>query len=127
MGAEPLPGQGAAPPFPSLVHLLDHHATHRPGAPAILAPGRPALTYRALHEHVRGCGRALRAAGIGRHDRVAVVMANGADMAVATLATAAYAVCAPVNPAFGPEELDRYFTSLQVRALITQVTRRCCS
>ncbi len=107
-------------PFSSLVHLLDHHATHRPGAPAILAPGRRALTYRALHEHVRGCGRTLRAAGIGRRDRVAVVMANGADMAVATLATAAYAVCAPVNPAFGPEELDRYFTSLQVRALITQ-------
>src|SRR5262249_34846484 len=36
------------------------------------------------------------------------------------LTVAACAVCAPVNPALGAEELDRYFADLQPRALITQ-------
>ena len=58
--------------------------------------------------------------GIGRHDRVAVVLPNGPEMAVAILAVAASAACAPMNPAYRAEELDRYFADLQPRALITQ-------
>ena len=64
-------------------------------------------------------GRTLRAMGIGRHDRVAVVLPNGPEMAVAILTVAASAVCAPMNPAYGAEELDRYFADLRPRALIT--------
>jgi acyl-CoA synthetase (AMP-forming)/AMP-acid ligase II len=58
--------------------------------------------------------------GVGRHDRVVVVLPNGAEMAVAILATAASAVCVPMNPAYQAEELDRYFADLRPRALITQ-------
>ncbi len=58
--------------------------------------------------------------GIGRHDRIAVVLPNGSEMAVAILAAAATAVCAPMNPAYEVAELDRYFTALGPRALITQ-------
>ena len=65
-------------------------------------------------------GRTLRAMGIGRHDRIAVVLPNGPEMAVAILAVAASATCAPMNPAYGTEELDRYFADLRPRALITQ-------
>ena len=65
-------------------------------------------------------GRTLRAMGIGRHDRVAVVLPNGPEMAVAILTVAASAACAPLNPAYGAEELDRYFADLRPRALITQ-------
>jgi acyl-CoA synthetase (AMP-forming)/AMP-acid ligase II len=59
--------------------------------------------------------------GLGRHDRVAVVLPNGPEMAVAVLGVAASATCLPTNPAYGAEELDRYFADLQPRALITQV------
>ena len=38
--------------------------------------------------------------GIGRHDRVAVVLPNGPELAVAILAVAASAACAPMNPAY---------------------------
>ena len=62
----------------------------------------------------------LRAAGIGRRDRVAVVLPNGPEMAVAILTVAASAACAPLNPAYETEELDRYFADLRPRALITQ-------
>ena len=58
--------------------------------------------------------------GIGRNDRIVVMLPNGPEMAVAILAAAASAVCAPMNPAYQAEELDRYFVDLRPRALITQ-------
>ena len=64
-------------------------------------------------------GRTLRALGITPRERVAVVLPNGAEMAVAILSVAACAACAPVNPAYGIEELEAYFAELQPRALIT--------
>jgi acyl-CoA synthetase (AMP-forming)/AMP-acid ligase II/acyl carrier protein len=104
--------------FSSLPQLLEYNAKHLPDAPAILAPGRPPLTYGHFFQHVRNTERALRAMGIGRHDRVAVALPNGPEMAVAILAVAASAVCIPLNPAYQIEELDRYFADLRPRALI---------
>jgi acyl-CoA synthetase (AMP-forming)/AMP-acid ligase II len=107
-------------PFLCLPHLLEHQARRIPDAPAIHAPGRAPLTYGRLYQHVDKMGRTLRTMGIGRHDRVAVVLPNGHEMAVAILTVAASAACAPMNPAYGAEELDRYFGDLRPRALITQ-------
>src|SRR5689334_5119322 len=106
--------------FSSIPDFLEHHAKHSPDAPAILAPGRAALSYGRLYQHLEEVGRSLRAMGIGRRDRVAVVLPNGPDMAVAFLTVAAWAVCVPINPAYGAEELDRYFSDLRLGALITQ-------
>src|SRR5262245_24689032 len=121
VGPEPrLLGPESRVPFSCLPHLLEHQARRIPDAPAILAPGRTALTYRRLYQHIDKIGRTLRAAGIGGRDRVAVVLPNGPEMPVAVLAVAACAVCAPVNPALGAEELEKYFADLQPRALIAQ-------
>jgi non-ribosomal peptide synthetase component F len=107
----------AAPDLPfrfwCLPHPLEHQSKGIPDAPAIVAPGRR------LYQHVDKRGRTLRTMGIGRHDRVAVVLPNGPEMAVAILTVAASAACAPMNPAYGAEELDRYFGDLRPRALIT--------
>src|SRR6266571_1054570 len=111
---------GSSVPFSRLSHLLEHQAKRIPGAPAILASGRTPLTYGRLYQHVDEMGNALRAMGIGRHDRIAVVLPNGPEMAVAILTVASNAACAPMNPAYGAEELDRYFADLRPRALITQ-------
>jgi acyl-CoA synthetase (AMP-forming)/AMP-acid ligase II len=46
--------------------------------------------------------------GIGRHDRVGVVLPNGPEMAMAVLSVAASAACAPINPAYGNEELEKF-------------------
>jgi acyl-CoA synthetase (AMP-forming)/AMP-acid ligase II len=107
-------------PFSSLPELLEHQADRIPDAPAILAPGRAPLGYGRLYQHIEQTGRALRAMGIGRHDRAVVVLPSGPEMAVAVLAAAASAVCAPLNPAYGADELERYFTDLRPRALITE-------
>src|SRR5215467_10223441 len=107
-------------PFSCLPHLLEHQAKRIPGAPAILALGRAPLTYGHLYQQADKIGHALRAMWIGRHDRIAVVLPNGPEMAVAILTVASNAACAPMNPAYGAEELDRYFADLRPRALITQ-------
>jgi acyl-CoA synthetase (AMP-forming)/AMP-acid ligase II len=106
--------------FVCLPHLLHCHATRIPDAPAILAPGRVPLTYGRLYQHIDETRRVLRGIGIGRHDRVAVVLPNGPEMAVAILAVAASAACIPINPAYQAEELNRYFTDLRPRALIVE-------
>ncbi len=113
-------GSKPAVPFLCLPDLLEHHARRIPDAPAVLAPGRAPLTYRRLHQHVEAMGRTLRAMGIGRGDRVAVILPNGPELAVAILSLAAVATCIPMNPAYGPEELDRYFAALAPRALVTE-------
>src|SRR5215813_6690658 len=107
-------------PFSSLPLLLQRHAKRIPDAPAILAPGRIPLTYGRLYQHIENTGRALRAMGIGRHDRIVVTLPNGPEMAVAILTAAASAVCVPMNPAYQAEELDAYFAYLRPRALIAQ-------
>ena len=104
-------------PFLCLPHLLEHHARRIPGAPAILAPGRAPLTYDRLFRHIEEMERRLRAMGIRRHDRIAVVLPNGPELAVAILTVAASAACAPLNPAYGAGELDRYFADLHPRAM----------
>src|SRR5436190_18545766 len=86
-------------PFLCLPHLLEHQSKGIPDAPAILAPGRVPLTYGRLYQHIDDMERTLRAMGIGRHDRIAVVLPNGPEMAVAILAVAASAACAPMNQA----------------------------
>jgi acyl-CoA synthetase (AMP-forming)/AMP-acid ligase II len=100
-------------------HLLEFQAKRLPDAAAILAPGRTPLRYGRLYRHIEHTARTLRAMGIGRHDRVAVVLPNGPETAVAILAVAATASCVPMNPAYQGEELDRYFADLKLRALIT--------
>ena len=121
MRDEPFIHRRPATAFSCLPHLLEHHAKRIPNAPAILAPGHVPLTYRHLYQHIEDIGHTLRAMGIGRHDRIAIVLPNGPEMAVAILAVAAIAVCVPMNPAYQAEELNRYFADLRPRALIIQV------
>jgi oxalate---CoA ligase len=127
MPTAPSPQQGPAVPFRSLPQLLEYQAKRVPDAPAILAPGRPPLSHGRLYRHIEQVGSRLRTIGIGRGDRVAVVLPNGPEMAMAILAVAANAACAPINPAYGPEELDRYFANLRPRALIAEAGVDCAA
>jgi acyl-CoA synthetase (AMP-forming)/AMP-acid ligase II len=120
MPAERIANPRPSVPFLCLPHILQHQAKRIPDAPAILAPGRAPLTYGRLYQHIHEMERTLRAMGIGRQDRIAVVLPNGPELAVAILTVEASAVCAPLNPAYGAEELERYFADLQPRAVITQ-------
>jgi acyl-CoA synthetase (AMP-forming)/AMP-acid ligase II len=87
-------------------------------AVAISAPGRPPLVYARLRAQVDRTVEALNGLGIGRGDRVAIVLPNGPEMACAFLAVACAATTAPLNPAFRAEEFDFTLSDLDARALI---------
>ncbi|WP_376097425.1 acyl--CoA ligase [Roseomonas sp. CCTCC AB2023176] len=80
--------------------------------------GRPALTYGALRALAARTIESLNARGIGRGDRVGIVIPNGPEMATAFVAVACAATTAPLNPAYRQEEFEFYLDDLKARALI---------
>jgi len=89
-------------------------------SPALRAPGRPALSHGALRELAASTVATLNAKGIGRGDRVAIVLPNGPEMAAAFLCVASGASTAPLNPGYKGEEFSFYLDDLKPKALIVQ-------
>src|SRR5215471_8942635 len=116
VSASPNPGHPLC-----ISQLLAERAECTPDALALLAPGRVPLTYGRLCQHVDHVVQTLRAMGVGRSDRVALVQPNGPEMAVASLAVAAGATCIPLNPAYSAREFGAYLANRNVKALIVQV------
>jgi acyl-CoA synthetase (AMP-forming)/AMP-acid ligase II len=56
--------------------------------------------------------------GIGRNDRVAIVLPNGPEMAVAFIAVAAGATAAPLNPNYRQSEFEFYLSDLKTKAVV---------
>jgi acyl-CoA synthetase (AMP-forming)/AMP-acid ligase II len=92
----------------------------RDDATAIGAPGRESLTFADLRRHVEDTVAALNARGIGRGDRVAIVLPNGPEMATAFVAVACGATTAPLNPAYREEEFEFYLSDLNAKALLVE-------
>ncbi len=91
---------------------------HPDDLPALGAPGRAWLTYgqlRALSDEVAAV---LHRCGVGRGDRVAIVLPNGPEMAAAFVTIAQTATTAPLNPAYREEEYDFYLSDLRAKALV---------
>jgi acyl-CoA synthetase (AMP-forming)/AMP-acid ligase II/acyl carrier protein len=109
----------STPSFACLPDLLFYYGQNAPDRRAILAPGRLPMTYGALLLQTRDVVRGLRSFGVGRTDRVAVVLTGGPEAAVAMVAVAAGAVCVPLNPGFTYDEYERYFGELHLAALLT--------
>lgn len=89
-------------------------------APALLSPGRPSLSFAGLRAQCEQTVAALNAVGIGRGDRVGIVLPNGPEMAACFLAVACGAVTAPLNPAYRRAELEYYLTDIGAKALIIE-------
>lgn len=87
---------------------------------AIGAPGRPSLTYAGLNELSANVIERLNSLGIGRGDRVAIVLPNGPEMASAFVTVASAATTAPLNPDYKTEEFEFYLDDLKAKALIVE-------
>ena len=99
-------------------HIPELLRTGTGNAVALSAPGRPDLTYDGLRTHVEATVAALNARGIGRNDRVAIVLPNGSEMASAFVAIAAGATTAPLNPAYRRPEFEFYLQDLGAKAVV---------
>lgn len=97
---------------------VQRHAARDLESVAILAAGRPPLTYGRLASQIGYVGEQLRLADIRASDRVAVVLPGGAEAAMAILAVAANAACAPLNPAYSTREFELYLSALRAKALL---------
>jgi oxalate---CoA ligase len=101
----------------TLRSLLD---TGRDDATAISASGAKPLTYGAFRRLVDETIVSLNRQGIGRGDRVAIVLPNGPEMATAFVAIASAATAAPLNPGYREEEFEFYMTDVRAKALVVE-------
>jgi len=101
--------------------------------PALLAPNRPNLAYAGLRKHVDYMLGVVRGFGIGRNQRIAIVLPNGPEMASAFVTLGCAATTAPLNPAYRADEFDFYLSDLKPAVLVvargdegpaTQVARK---
>jgi oxalate---CoA ligase len=95
-------------------------ASGRDDAVAIAAHGAPPLTYAGLRALVDSAVASLNSLGVGRGDRVGIVLPNGPEMATAFLSVASAAASAPLNPAYRQDEFEFYLGDLNARALIVE-------
>jgi oxalate---CoA ligase len=98
---------------------LRAQAEARPGAPAIMARRRAALSYAGLLEQVSQTLDVLNRAGYGRGDRIGLALPQGPEATVALIALLAGVVCVPLNPAAGASELRVLLPRCRLAALIT--------
>jgi acyl-CoA synthetase (AMP-forming)/AMP-acid ligase II/acyl carrier protein len=85
---------------------------------ALVAPSHDAVTYAGLFRQISNLVGFLNGLGVGRGDRVALVLPDGPELAVAFIAIASGATCAPLNPAYREREFERLYRDLRPRALV---------
>jgi acyl-CoA synthetase (AMP-forming)/AMP-acid ligase II/thioesterase domain-containing protein/aryl carrier-like protein len=106
------------PPHGTLDAAIRAHARATPDAPALLSPGRSACSYADLAAHVDATIACLRAHLPAANRAVAVVTIDGATTCSSFVAAMAAGVCAPIDPASLPDDLDGYFGYVQPAVVI---------
>ena len=91
---------------------------HPDSAQALGGVGADWLTYGALRKLSAKIGKQLHSSGLGRTDRVAIVLPNGPEMAAAFIALAQWVVTAPLNPNYTQDEFLFYFNDLKSKAVV---------
>ncbi len=98
--------------------IFDLLAAGDSDAPALVGPERPSLSYGELLTHISRTVETVNAIGLGRGDRVGIVLPNGPEMASAFLAFGCACTTAPLNPAYRTEEFEFYLSDLNAKALV---------
>ena len=93
-------------------------ADHDANSAAFGSPTAGWLSYGDLRQLTHDVRGALHGFGIGRGDRVAIVLPNGPEMAAAFITIAQVAVTAPLNPAYREDEYAFYLDDLKAKALV---------
>lgn len=103
--------------FPTVVHMLDDAAARAPDATALVC-GERRLSYAQYRRCVAGFAHELLAHG-ARGSRVALVLGNSIEMAIAMFAThAAGAQATPINPIYTARELTHIVGDAQPAVLL---------
>ena len=96
----------------SLVHMLRASVERDPGAEAVVEVGGERLTFRQLWDRAARVAGGLRALGLEKGERAAIVLPNGVDWVLAFWGTQlAGLVAVPVNTRFTEPEVDYVVTN----------------
>jgi long-chain acyl-CoA synthetase len=116
--------QGVPPslaPYPSgtLVDYLRQHAAARPGAAAVLFKGR-AVSWSELDRTSDACAAGFAALGVGRGDKVALLLPNCPQFVIAQLGLWKLgAVVVPLNPIYTEHEMVAPLVNAGVRIVVS--------
>ena len=100
--------------------LYDLVARANPTSIALTAPERSPLSYGDLQRLIDRTVASLNAMGLGRGDKIAIVLPNGPEMAAAFIAMACAVTTAPLNPAYREDEFAFYMDDLKAKALVVE-------
>ena len=106
------------PLFKTVPEMLHGHAAATPGAPALIVPDRGILTFGDLAELARDALEFLNARGLGREDRVALLIDDRPAFAAAILALCGASTVIPLNPALSRSELEPLLRAVQADAIV---------
>ena len=104
----------------SIPDLLSQVARRNPEAGFLYAPSAQPLRYKDILGRRDLVVRQLNRLGVGRNDRLAVVMGNGPELATSFLLFSSAATFAPLNPDYKASEFDFYLADLSARALVVR-------
>ncbi|MBX3732749.1 MAG: amino acid adenylation domain-containing protein [Verrucomicrobiae bacterium] len=101
----------------TLRNLIASHRT--PGtAPAVRGPAGALLDHATLSGRIRDWAQALNEKGIGRNDRLALVLPDGPGTAVLSLAVSSVATAAPLNPELSRSEFEAHLDGIRPCAVL---------
>ncbi len=103
--------------------LLRTWAEATPDAIAIASTSHEPVTYRQLIGQVDCVIKSLSEIGIGRQDRVAIVLPNSFETAITFLGVSCAAISVPLNPSHRENEFDFYLSEFPAKALVVQSGR----
>lgn len=104
----------------TIFELLNKQANLHPQSSAIAAPDRSSMNYGELVSQIHYTTNFLCSIGVKRNDRIAIVLPDGPEMAIAFLGVSSCATSAPLNQVYNAKEFDAYLTALGIKYLIVQ-------
>lgn len=104
----------------TILEILQTQATKHGAARAISGPSGQTISYAELYTVIQNLVTALQARGIERQTRVAIVMPNGFNIALALLAVSTAAIAVPLNSVYQAAELEAYFLEARVSHVLVQ-------
>lgn len=107
-----------------IASVLQEAARQYGDAVALLSLEQGEYTFQELDARILTLAGRLRARGVDRSARLAIVMPNGPDMSVALLAVCSTCTAVPLNPVFTREEYLASFVHAGVRLLLAD-TQAC--
>ncbi|WP_201351918.1 fatty acid--CoA ligase [Hydrogenimonas urashimensis] len=111
-------------PFQNFYEMLSHHATRRPGRPALFV-GNEKITYERLLKKVDTLARFLELSDIKKGDRVAIFMQNSKEFVISLFAiTKLGAVAVPVNTFLKSEEIAYILNDCGARMLMASAEQK---